>query len=168
MRPAVPASLFRHSLARQALGQQRSAASKRFASSASESQAQKKAQETFASVQKNAGKFFESAQKFLGPAGDKLGNLLGSYRQPLLYNLAVTKEVLKQIYVKEGLQPPNIAAVKSAYASLWSQVSNPALAGNLLKSGELGRVGVYGLQAYGIYKIGEIIGRRSLVGYKLD
>uniref|UniRef100_A0A8H8CF21 Uncharacterized protein n=1 Tax=Psilocybe cubensis TaxID=181762 RepID=A0A8H8CF21_PSICU len=163
MRPAVPASLLRHSLARQ----QRSVATKRYASTDS-SQAQKKAQETLASVQKNASKFFENAQKFLGPVGEKVGNLLGSYKQPVLYNLAVTKEVFKQIYIKEGLQPPSIEAVKTAYTSLWSQVRNPALVGNLVKSGEIGRVGVYGLQAYGIYKIGEIIGRRSLVGYKLD
>jgi len=65
----------------------------------------------------------------------------------------VTKEVFKQIYVKEGLQPPTLDAVKSAYSSLWSQVTSPALVGNLVKSGDLGRVGFYGLQAYGIFKV---------------
>ncbi|KAF9542090.1 hypothetical protein CPC08DRAFT_700714, partial [Agrocybe pediades] len=74
------------------------------------------------------------------------------YKQPLLYNLVVTKEVFKQIYVKEGLQLPILHAFKSAYSSLWSQISNPGLVGNLIKSGEFCRVGVYGVQAYGIFK----------------
>ncbi|KAF8956174.1 mitochondrial ATP synthase g subunit-domain-containing protein [Flammula alnicola] len=158
MRPAF------HSLARQVLRQQ---SSKRFASSTTES-TQKKAQDALSAAQKNAGKFLESAKKFLEPVGDKAGQLLGSYKQPLYYNFAVTKEIFKQIYVKEGLQPPTLADFRYAYSSLWSQVSKPALVGNLVKSGDLGRVGIYGLQAYGIFKIGEIIGRRSVVGYNVD
>jgi len=78
---------------------------------------------------------------------------VSAYKQPLLYNLAVTKEVLKQIYVKEGLQPPSIDAYRSAYKSLWVQVKAPGFVSNLLRSGDLGRVGVYGLQAYGIFKV---------------
>ncbi|KAF9555068.1 hypothetical protein CPC08DRAFT_712321 [Agrocybe pediades] len=163
----MQASILRYSFTRHALGQQRSLASKRLMSSSTEA-TQKKAQDALAAAQKNAGKFLDGAKKFLEPLGDKVGQLLGSYKQPLLYNLAVTKEVFKQIYVKEGLQPPTLDAFKSAYSSLWSQISNPGLVGNLVKSGELGRVGVYGLQAYGIFKIGEIIGRRHVVGYKLD
>ncbi|KDR72148.1 hypothetical protein GALMADRAFT_74382 [Galerina marginata CBS 339.88] len=167
MSTAAPASLLRHSLARRALHSRRSAASKRFASSTTEA-SQKKAQDALATAQKNASKFYESAKRFLEPAGEKVGNLLGSYKQPLLYNLSVTREVLKQIYVKEGLQPPNFATVKAAYSNLWSQVANPALVGNLVKSGEIGRVGIYGLQAYGIFKIGEIVGRRSVIGYNIE
>lgn len=75
-----------------------------------------------------------------------------AYKQPLLYNLAVTREVIKQIYVAEGLQPPTIAAIKAGYQSLWSQAS-PATLRNLTQSGELLRVGVYGAQAYGIFKV---------------
>ncbi|KAF9549594.1 hypothetical protein CPC08DRAFT_715415 [Agrocybe pediades] len=55
--------------------------------------------------------------------------------------------------LRKGLRPPTLDAVKSAYSSL---------------CGEFGRVGVYGLQAYGTFKIGEIIGRWHVVGYKLD
>ncbi|EDR09890.1 uncharacterized protein LACBIDRAFT_318192 [Laccaria bicolor S238N-H82] len=35
-----------------------------------------------------------------------------AYKQPLLYNLSVTKEVLKQSYVAERLQPPTLSAVR--------------------------------------------------------
>ena len=121
-----------------------------------------------------AGKFFEATKKFLGTVGGKAGQLLGcmfilsscakclhltcssrvsAYKQPLLYNLSVTKELFKQIYVKEGLQPPSLEAYRSAYASLWTQVTNPGLVRNVVRSGDLGRVGIYGLQAYGIFKV---------------
>ncbi|KAJ3512214.1 hypothetical protein NLJ89_g3648 [Agrocybe chaxingu] len=155
----ISAVFARHTL------RQRTLASRRFAST--ESTAQQKAQDALAAAQKNAGKAFESAKKLLEPLGEKAGQLLGSYKQPLLYNLSVTKEIFKQIYVREGLQPPSLATVKETYSSIWAQVSHPTFVGNLIKSGDLGRVGIYGLQAYGIFKIGEIVGRRSLVGYKI-
>lgn len=106
----------------------------------------------------------------------------------------MTREIIKQIYIRESLQPPNLSTIRSAYSSLWSQINTPGLMRNLFKSGEVGRIGVYGLQAYGLFKvrfvsfffffwwysikvlppfffgifqIGEILGRRSLVGYDL-
>jgi len=79
--------------------------------------------------------------------------VLLAYKEPLLYNLAVTREVIKQIYIREGLQPPNLSTIRSAYASLWSQVTSPGLVRNLVQSAEVGRLGVYGLQAYGIFKV---------------
>jgi F-type H+-transporting ATPase subunit g len=110
-----------------------------------------------------------------------------AYKQPLLYNLAVTREVIKQIYIREGLQPPNLSTVRSAYSSLWSEITTPGLVRNLIQDAEVGRLCVYGLQAYGIFKvrfiscfvqhctrsikinlqIGEVLGRRSLIGYDL-
>jgi hypothetical protein len=74
MRSALPSSLFRHSLARQAFKQQQSAASKRFTSSESSPQKQ---QDALAAVQKTVGRVWEGAQRFLGPIGEKAGNLLG-------------------------------------------------------------------------------------------
>ena len=76
-----------------------------------------------------------------------------AYRQPLLYSLAVTREVIKQIYIREGLQPPSLSTIRAAYASLWSQITSPGLVRNLVRNAEVGRVGVYGLQAYGIFKV---------------
>ncbi|KAF8171261.1 mitochondrial ATP synthase g subunit-domain-containing protein, partial [Pholiota molesta] len=90
-----------------------------------------------------------------------------AYKQPLLYNLAVGKELVKQVYVKEGLHPPSFATVREVYADLAHQLRSPGYISGLLRSGEVGRIGVYGLQAYGLFKIGEMVGRRSIVGYKL-
>jgi len=171
MRVSAAASSFvRRSVARQAfLNQQRAAAGRRFQSSPPSPQTQ----DALATAKNYAGKFFEATKKFLGPVGDKAGQLLGcmfillwsnvftlsypsrvsAYKQPLLYNLSVTKELFKQIYVKEGLQPPSLDAYRSAYTSIWTQVKNPRFIGDVVRSGDLGRVGIYGLQAYGIFKV---------------
>ncbi|KAF9257661.1 hypothetical protein L218DRAFT_990939 [Marasmius fiardii PR-910] len=130
--------------------------------------AQKKAQEAFASTQQAAGKAFDSARKALGPIGERVGGLLGSYKQPVFYNLAVARELVKHVYRAERLSPPkSVDAVREAYGTLWSRASNREYWVNAMRSGEIARIGVYALEAYGIFKIGEIIGRRSLVGYDL-
>lgn len=38
----------------------------------------------------------------------------------------------------------------------------------MIQSGEWKKYGIYAIEAYGIMKIGEMIGRRHIVGYKLD
>ncbi|KIM73295.1 hypothetical protein PILCRDRAFT_829234 [Piloderma croceum F 1598] len=145
----------------------RQSAGRRFASTNTEG-AQKKAQDALGSVQKNAERAWETAKKALGPLGEKAGNMLGSYRQPLMYNLSVTRELLKQVYIAERLQPPtSLSTIQSAYSTIWARASNPEYWREAAKNGELARVGVYAIEAYGIFKIGEIFGRRSLIGYNL-
>ncbi|PCH42708.1 hypothetical protein WOLCODRAFT_40665, partial [Wolfiporia cocos MD-104 SS10] len=130
--------------------------------------AQKKAQDAFATVQKRLGEAVEVGKKFLGPAGERAASLLGAYRQPITYNFSVAREFLKQVYVAERLQPPSAATFTYVYSTLWARASNPAYWRELVRSGEWAKVGVYAVEAYGIFKIGEIIGRRSLVGYKVE
>ncbi|KIJ62996.1 hypothetical protein HYDPIDRAFT_157206 [Hydnomerulius pinastri MD-312] len=149
---------------------------RRFASTSSEN-AQKKAQDALGAAQKNAEKVWESAKKFLGPLGERAGSMLGcmlhssvfgSYRQPLIYNAQVARELLKQIYIAERLQPPtSLGTVTGAYSTLFSRASSPAYWRGILANGEWAKVGIYAVEAYGIFKIGEILGRRSLVGYNL-
>ncbi|KAL0571462.1 hypothetical protein V5O48_010497 [Marasmius crinis-equi] len=130
--------------------------------------AQKKAQEVLASTQQAAGKAFASAKTYAGPLGDRVGSLLGAYRQPITYNLSVARELVKLVYRAEGLQPPtSVETIRSAYQTLWSRASSPEYWRNAISSGDIARVGIYALEAYGIFKIGEILGRRSLVGYNL-
>jgi hypothetical protein len=74
MRVSAASSFVRRSVARQAfLNQQRTVAGRRFQSSAPE----QKAQDALATAKNYAGKFFEATKKFLGPVGDKAGQLLG-------------------------------------------------------------------------------------------
>jgi len=116
-----------------------------------------------------ANKALESARKIGGQVGEKFGSLLGSYRQPLLYNLAVAREVLKQVYIRESLAPPtSVSALTNTYSTLWARARDPAYWREIARTGEWARVGIYGLEAYFVFHIGEMIGRRSLVGYKLD
>ncbi|KZT65881.1 hypothetical protein DAEQUDRAFT_730924 [Daedalea quercina L-15889] len=132
-------------------------------------EAQKKAQEVVAAAGKRLGQAVEVGKKYMGPVGEKTGNMLGSYREPLLYNLSVAREFLKQVYTAERMQPPtSLAAFQNAYSTLWSRAASPAYWRELVRSGEWTKVGVYAVEAYGIFKIGEIIGRRSLVGYNVE
>ncbi|KIP08010.1 hypothetical protein PHLGIDRAFT_23748 [Phlebiopsis gigantea 11061_1 CR5-6] len=130
--------------------------------------AQKKAQDALASAQKYAGQAVEQGKKFLGPFGDRLANVFGAYRQPIVYNFTVAREFLKHIYVAERLQPPSLSTVQSAYSTIWSRASSPAYWKEIFRTGEYARLGIYAVEAYGIFKIGEIIGRRSLVGYNIQ
>ena len=71
----------------------------------------------------------------------------------MTYNFAVFREVLKQVYVAERLQPPSLAAFQSVYSTLWSRAVSPQYLRDLVKSGDLTKVGIYALEAYGIFKV---------------
>jgi len=131
-------------------------------------QLQKKATEFASSAQETLNKVWDVTKKRLGPFGERLGGALGSYRAPVIYNLQVTREVLKRVYVTERLQLPHWTTFVSEYSLLWSRLRNPAFLRELVRSGEWMKVGVYAVEGYGIFKIGEIVGRRSLVGYNIQ
>lgn len=77
-----------------------------------------------------------------------------AYRQPLAYNFSVAREVLKHIYVAERLQPPTSASqVTAAYKAIWKNATSPAYWRSIAKSGEWAQLGVYAVEAYGIYKV---------------
>jgi F-type H+-transporting ATPase subunit g len=76
-----------------------------------------------------------------------------AYKQPLFYNLAVARELLKHIYRAENLSPPSLSAIQSAYSTIFSRAVSPAFWREAVVSGEILRIGVYGLEAYGIYKV---------------
>lgn len=77
--------------------------------------------------------------------------------------LAVAREVLKQVYVAEKLSPPSMAQVSQTYSGFFRQAGDMAFWRNMLQSGEWKRWGIYALEAYGIFCIGEMIGRRHIV-----
>jgi F-type H+-transporting ATPase subunit g len=80
----------------------------------------------------------------------------------------VAREFLKQVYIRESLAPPkSVSEVQTAYKSLWEQASNAQWWKTTLENGQWKKVGIYALEAYGIFHIGEIVGRRSIVGYNL-
>jgi hypothetical protein len=72
------------------------------------------------------------------------------------------------VYVAERLAPPtSISEIKSAYKTLFDRATDAKWWRSTLESGEWKRVAVYAAEAYGIFTIGEMIGRRHVVGYVL-
>ncbi|EJD06755.1 uncharacterized protein FOMMEDRAFT_117677 [Fomitiporia mediterranea MF3/22] len=136
--------------------------------SSTQQKAQEKAQEALVAAQKGLAKAVEAAKKASGGVGERAGSMLGSYREPIVYNLQVGRELVKQVYIAERLQPPSMSTFQSVYQTLWQRTTNLNYWRELARTGEYKRVGIYALEAYGIFKIGEILGRRHLVGYKLD
>lgn len=80
--------------------------------------------------------------------------VLIAYRQPLIYNAEVARELLKQIYIAERLQPPtSFATITDTYSVLWNRARNPQYWRDLLTTGEWARVAVYAVEAYTIFKV---------------
>lgn len=77
-----------------------------------------------------------------------------AYRDPVSYNLSVAREVLKQLYVTEKLAPPtSFAEIRSAYTSMFEQARQPSYWRELLQNGGWAKIGIYALEAYGIFKV---------------
>ncbi|KAL1405088.1 hypothetical protein Q8F55_008711 [Vanrija albida] len=110
----------------------------------------------------------QTVKRVAGPVGDRVGSLLGAYRAPLTYNWNVFTSLVRQVYKAEKLAPPtHLSQWATAYANIWARASSPAWWRSALESGEWAKVAIAAVEAYGIFKIGEIIGRRHLVGYKI-
>ena len=77
-----------------------------------------------------------------------------AYQQPVQYNLAVAREVLKHVYTAERLQPPtSLSAVFGTYGTLWARARSLGYWREVVRSGEYAHLGVYALEAYGIFKV---------------
>ncbi|GAA5873802.1 hypothetical protein JCM8547_005950 [Rhodosporidiobolus lusitaniae] len=128
---------------------------------ASTESAQQKATQAAQSAQQKATQLYSSASQAAGSA-------LGAYKEPVLYNAQVAKELAKQVYVAEKLAPPSFAQVSYTFRQFAQQAPHLSFWQKLYESGEYKRWLLYAVEAYGIFSIGEMIGRRSIVGYKLD
>lgn len=83
--------------------------------------------------------------------------LLAAYREPLTYNFAVARAFLRQVYIAEGLAPPtSTEAFTSVYRTLFERAKNPAYWREIGQSGEWAKVALYGIEAYGIFHIGQM------------
>ena len=87
-----------------------------------------------------------------------------AYKEPIFYNFAVAREVAKQVYIAERLAPPSsFAEVRSGWETLYNRARDMGFWRKAIESGEWKRYAVYAIEAYGIFKIGEMLGRRSMV-----
>ncbi|CAI8498587.1 unnamed protein product [Pichia kudriavzevii] len=105
-----------------------------------------------------------------------LVNKLQTLSEKSIYYAKVTAELSKIVYVKEGLAPPTVAEFTKVYecASKQAQLfaKDPKAVIELFiknakgfNKDEILRYLAYFIQILGFFSLGEIIGRRNVVGY---
>ena len=66
----------------------------------------------------------------------------------------MTREILKHVYTAERLQPPtSLGAVLGTYSTLWARARSIGYWRDVVRTGEYARLGVYAVEAYGIFKV---------------
>ncbi|EGW32498.1 protein associated with mitochondrial ATP synthase [Spathaspora passalidarum NRRL Y-27907] len=82
-------------------------------------------------------------------------------------------ELAKAVYKKEGLAPPSVQEFQNFYANIFKTIKSSSqreAIANKVFNFQPGpqcavKAGVYGIQLLAFFSVGEIIGRRQLVGY---
>ena len=99
-----------------------------------------------------------------------------AFSEKSIYYTKVALELSKSVYVKEGLAPPTAAEVTKVYECALKQANSfakdpKAFADLVAKNAqgfskdEILRYICYFIQVVGFFSLGEIIGRRNVVGY---
>ncbi|PWN90634.1 hypothetical protein FA10DRAFT_229829 [Acaromyces ingoldii] len=114
----------------------------------------------------------DKARQLGKPLADRASSVTGvnvsSYADSLLYNLRVAGSLFKQVYIAEGMAPPKLQAIQEAYRTMYARAVDANWWTGIVNNGEWKRLALYAVEAYGIFNIGEMIGRRHIVGYKVD
>lgn len=91
----------------------------------------------------------------------------------ILYYGKVSKELALQVYSKEKWMPPNLQTFQNVYCGLYKDsiryMNKPydlISKYNKMTKDEMVQYGAIGIQLIGFYSVGEMIGRRKLVGYR--
>ncbi|KAH3675721.1 hypothetical protein WICMUC_002513 [Wickerhamomyces mucosus] len=99
---------------------------------------------------------------------EKVSNLVNNS----IYWSKVVGELSKQVYLKEKLSPPSIAEIREVYYNIYDQFLRLTYRPNEVISfiknfgkNEFITYGSYAVQIFGLFSLGEIIGRRQIVGY---
>ncbi|KAI8086977.1 mitochondrial ATP synthase g subunit-domain-containing protein [Gilbertella persicaria] len=104
------------------------------------------------------------ASKIVGSAQTYLHKLI-ALQKPVVYNAKVAVEVAKQVYVKEGMAFPTGAQFTEATNTLQNALKIKNLK-NLTFS-DVAKGSVVLAEIYTFFLIGEIVGRRNLIGYNV-
>ncbi|KAG9066305.1 hypothetical protein KI688_001528 [Linnemannia hyalina] len=95
--------------------------------------------------------------------------ILSTLRGPVLYNAKVAGQVAKQVYIREGMAPPSVAQIETARDAalkfIWD--ARQAKTWRNISKTQFLNAGLVAAEAYAFFMVGEIIGRRSLVGYNV-
>jgi F-type H+-transporting ATPase subunit g len=77
----------------------------------------------------------------------------------------VTKELGKEVYTKENLAPPKLTQWDSARKEFWQLFVWRNV--REWKMNDVAKGAVVGVELLGLFTIGEVVGRRSLIGYNV-
>lgn len=103
----------------------------------------------YSTAPNNSQKFVNQASNVLKSVTRSLEKALGGYKEPVFYNAAVTKEILKQVYQAEKLAPPSsFSQVLSTWGQIVQRASQRQTYQRLVETGEWAKVGIIGLEAY--------------------
>jgi len=108
----------------------------------------------------------------IGRATSGLVERYPTYTKPILYWTRVTGEISKEVWYKEKLAPPSIEQFQRVYSDLLKSVyafNTQTLLNivNNIDSKSTSSFLLIALQVIAFFTVGEIIGRRHLIGYKV-
>ncbi|KAL0089169.1 ATP synthase subunit G ATP20 [Phycomyces blakesleeanus] len=105
------------------------------------------------------------SSKIVGFAQCAVSKLM-AIQKPVVYNAKVAAEVAKQVYTKEGMAFPNGQQWAEAQSALKKNLNTAAF--KSVTVGDVVKGGVVAAELYTFFLIGEIIGRRNLIGYNVE
>ncbi|KAI9271363.1 mitochondrial ATP synthase g subunit-domain-containing protein [Sporodiniella umbellata] len=104
------------------------------------------------------------ASKFVGCAQAYLNKLI-AFQKPAVYNTKVAIEIAKHVYKKEGMAFPTGAQFTEAQQTLQNSLNLKTLKN--LSFADAAKAGVVFAEIYTFFLLGEIIGRKNLIGYNV-
>lgn len=82
----------------------------------------------------------------------------GALSDTIYYNLRVAGSLFKQVYIAEGLAPPtNVNTLREAYSTLYKRAIDGSYWSKVANNGEWKKIAIYGVEALGIFTIGEMV-----------
>ncbi|KAI5303067.1 hypothetical protein KEM55_000733, partial [Ascosphaera atra] len=147
----------------------------------------KKAQDGLSQALAKAGPVFESAVQSLRKLGGPAGKVVSAVEKaipPTVYYSKVAFAVSKTVVKQRGMAPPSLATFQSYYNPLIRALQSPSsIPSCLAKTAESLKydtvraklsgmscaqwagVGIVAAEVIGFFSVGEMIGRRKIVGY---
>jgi len=127
------------------------------------------------------GKSGETFANIAAKTGGRTGQALKAVQSaipPTIYYSKVALELSKIVFRAQKMNPPDWSTFQSTFQATFRPLLNPANAVNYARQfvtfarsasqKELAYFGVLGAEILGFFTVGEIVGRRKLIGYRGD
>ncbi|KAG2223330.1 hypothetical protein INT45_008987 [Circinella minor] len=91
---------------------------------------------------------------------------LNALQKPVVYNTKVAVEIAKQVYTKEGMAVPTGEQFAQAQQTLQKSFNMSTLKNLTIR--DVAKGGIVAAELYTFFLVGEIVGRRNLIGYDVE